>query len=94
MDDRIARVASCEEHLQAWSFPARLLRQLPPIHPWQHHVRKKQANLGVQILCTKSVNSIASLNHAVPEVEEHLYRQLAHLVIVLDDKNHLGGRAK
>ena len=85
MDNRIARVASCEEHLQAWSFLARLLRQLPAIHPWQHNVRKEKANLGVQIQCTKSVDAITSLNHAVPEVKEHLYRQLTHLVIVLDE---------
>ena len=71
MNDRVARVACCEENLEVRAERQCLVSELPAVYVWQHDIGKEQVYVWPPLQQLKAKVAVRSLQNAISEIAQN-----------------------
>ena len=90
MDDGVSRVSAGEQHLQTRSPAARLVGQLPAVHPArQPDIGEQQRDLAPAVEQPQGSRRIRRVEHLVIQLPRQIDGEAANRRLVLDDEDGL-----
>src|SRR6185312_12082926 len=84
VDNRVARIATCEQHTDSWPKLPHLLCQFAAVYPaWAHYVGEQQINLRIVAQSCQGLRSVRGLDDVVAEFAQDPSRVGPDIIVVL-----------
>ena len=94
VDNRVPCITAYGSDFQSCPAALCFVRELPPIHAWQTHIRDQQLDVGNRIEHPQPGGTVRCIDNHISDLAKHLDRVIAHIGIVVDDKNRLSRTAR